>query len=110
MQEITWTPFKETRLYKDIADEVRDEVSAERLTHVIERLKRLHNRGALLDEDFQAEISPLEKELEFARGRRTEQENEPGLRHPSPRKGHVQLSGDFPPAPIHGARGLAMSR
>ena len=69
MTEITMTPFKETRLYKDIADEVREED----LVQQINMLERLREQGALTQDAHQKEVAPLEKELDVIRARRAEQ-------------------------------------
>ncbi len=73
MTEITMTPFKETRLYKDIAGEVRDEVREEDLVRQINMLERLREQGALTQDIHQKELAPLEKELAVIRARRAEQ-------------------------------------
>jgi len=60
MLDISMTPLKETRFYKDIADEV----NADRIEKEIKRMNLLRERGALPEEEYKSILKDLHGELE----------------------------------------------
>ncbi len=65
-------PLKETRAYKDIAEEARDELLEERLGYEINLLRELRDEGSLTEQAYAERVAPLERELTVVRARRAE--------------------------------------
>ena len=64
------TPLKETRAYKDIRDEVRNEVREEYYVQELSRLSELCKKGSLTEQGYREVAGSIEQELAQIRARR----------------------------------------